>query len=98
VDTSRTYGQDIVAGVRRYVAEHGPWSIYLEPRDLLSSYPAWLEDWPGDGILARTGNAEMLQRLKATGLSAAAVSKDSPLIWMAHWISSASASCAFPKR
>ncbi|MBB5036111.1 AraC family transcriptional regulator [Prosthecobacter dejongeii] len=78
VDTSRTYGQDIVAGVRRYVAEHGPWSLYLEPRDLLSSYPAWLEEWPGDGILARTGDAAMLQRLKATGLPVMELRDSSP--------------------
>jgi LacI family transcriptional regulator len=67
-DTSRSYGRDIVRGVRRYIAEHEPWSLYLEPRDLMSSFPAWLEKWPGDGILARTGNREMLTRLKALGL------------------------------
>lgn len=78
VDTSRSYGQDIVAGVRRYVAEHTPWSLYLEPRDLLSSYPAWLENWPGDGILARTGDAAMLQRLKATGLPVIELRDSSP--------------------
>jgi LacI family transcriptional regulator len=27
VDTSRSYGRDIVRGIRRYVAEHGPWSL-----------------------------------------------------------------------
>jgi LacI family transcriptional regulator len=67
-DTSRSYGRDIVAGVRRYVTEHAPWSLFLEPRDLLSNFPPWLEKWSGDGILARSGSAEMLRRLKATGL------------------------------
>lgn len=78
VDTSRSYGQDIVAGVRKYVAEHDPWSLYLEPRDLLSSYPAWLEQWPGNGILARTGDATMLQRLKETGLPVIELRDSSP--------------------
>lgn len=78
VDTSRSYGQDIVAGVRRYVAEHGPWSLYLEPRDLLSSFPEWLEQWPGDGILARTGNPQMLERLKATRLPVVELRDSSP--------------------
>jgi LacI family transcriptional regulator len=27
VDTSRSYGRDIVRGIRRYVAEQGPWSL-----------------------------------------------------------------------
>jgi LacI family transcriptional regulator len=68
VDTSRSYGRDIVRGVRRYVAEHGPWSLYLEPRDLHSRFPDWLEKWPGDGIIARTVDAQLLRKLKATRL------------------------------
>lgn len=68
VDTSRSYGRDIVRGIRRYVAEQGPWSLYLEPRDLRSSFPGWLQKWPGDGILARTVDASLLRELKATKL------------------------------
>ncbi|MDZ4290187.1 MAG: DNA-binding transcriptional regulator [Prosthecobacter sp.] len=68
VDTSRSYGRDIVRGIRRYAAEHGPWSLYLEPRDLRSSFPDWLQQWPGDGILARTADPQLLQQLTATGL------------------------------
>ena len=68
VDTSRSYGRDIVRGIRRYVAEHGPWSLYLESRDLHSSFPEWLKKWPGDGILARTVDAALLRELKATKL------------------------------
>jgi LacI family transcriptional regulator len=65
VDTSRSYGRDIVRGIRRYVAEHGPWSLYLEPRDLRSSFPDWLQRWPGDGILARTADPRLLRQLEA---------------------------------
>jgi LacI family transcriptional regulator len=68
VDTSRSYGRDIVRGIRRYVAEQGPWSLYLEPRDLRSSFPDWLKKWPGDGILARTADSALLRQLKATKL------------------------------
>lgn len=68
VDTSRSYGRDIVRGVRRYVVEHGPWSLYLEPRDLRSSFPDWLRKWNGDGILSRTVDDTLLRHLKATKL------------------------------
>jgi DNA-binding LacI/PurR family transcriptional regulator len=68
VDTSRSYGRDIVRGIRRYVAEYGPWSLYLEPRDLHSRFPDWLKNWPGDGILSRTVDDAMLRQLKATKL------------------------------
>lgn len=68
VDTSRSYGRDIVRGIRRYVAEHDSWSLYLEPRDLRSSFPEWLKNWSGDGILSRTLDGKMLRQLKATRL------------------------------
>lgn len=68
VDTSRSYGRDIVRGIRRYVAEHGPWSLYLEPRDLRSSFPEWLKNWRGDGILARSVDETLVRHLKATKL------------------------------
>lgn len=68
VDTSRSYGRDIVRGIRRYVAEHGPWSLYLEPRDLRSQFPAWLKNWRGDGILSRTVDETLLRHLKAARL------------------------------
>jgi LacI family transcriptional regulator len=68
VDTSRSYGRDIVRGIRRYAAEHGPWSLYLEPRDLRSSFPGWLKNWHGDGILSRTVDETLLRQLKATKL------------------------------
>ncbi len=68
VDTSRSYGRDIVRGIRRYAAEHGPWSLYLEPRDLRSQFPVWLKKWKGDGILSRTVDESLLRQLKATRL------------------------------
>jgi LacI family transcriptional regulator len=68
VDTSRSYGRDIVRGIRRYVAEHGPWSLYLEPRDLCSGFPDWLRDWQGDGILSRTVDEALLRHLKVSKL------------------------------
>jgi LacI family transcriptional regulator len=50
------------------VAEHGPWLLYLEPRDLRAPFPEWLEGLPGAGVLSSTGSEEMLERLKASRL------------------------------
>ncbi|MCB1279061.1 DNA-binding transcriptional regulator, partial [Prosthecobacter sp.] len=47
---------------------HDAWSLYLEPRDLRSSFPEWLKNWSGDGILSRTLDDKMLRQLKATRL------------------------------
>jgi LacI family transcriptional regulator len=70
VETSRTYGRDILRGVNRWMQEHGPWSVFLELRGLDSSVPRWLRSWQGDGILARTASAAMDKAIEATGLPA----------------------------
>jgi LacI family transcriptional regulator len=43
-------------GIAEYVRHHGPWSIYLAERGLGEAPPAWLQDWKGDGIIARIEN------------------------------------------
>jgi LacI family transcriptional regulator len=68
IETSRSYGRELLHGVRRYVTEHGPWSIFAEIRDLDSKPPAWLREWDGDGILTRTVSQAMIDAVKAVGV------------------------------
>ncbi|WP_435016398.1 substrate-binding domain-containing protein [Tundrisphaera sp. TA3] len=70
VETSLASGRDIVRGIARYVREHGPWSIYFEPRSLEDLVPSWLDGWDGDGIIARLQNAQIADAVVATGLPA----------------------------
>ncbi|MSU53508.1 MAG: xylose operon transcription regulator XylR, partial [Opitutaceae bacterium] len=70
VETTRTYTRELLAGVRRYVAAHGPWSCFIELRALESGPPPWLNNWDGDGILTRTFTQEMADVIAATGLPA----------------------------
>ncbi len=56
IETSRTYGRDLLRGVKRYTEEHGGWSLFVEVRDLESKPPPWLSSWDGDGILVRSGS------------------------------------------
>lgn len=64
IETSRTYGRDLLRGVRRYIAEHGPWSVYMESRALDSRVPAWLRSWHGDGILTRSASPAIVQAIR----------------------------------
>jgi LacI family transcriptional regulator len=73
IETTRTFSREMLAGVRRYMAEHGPWSTFLELRAPDSSPPAWLRHWDGDGILTRTFTREMADLIAATGLPAVEV-------------------------
>lgn len=68
IETTRSYTRDLLAGVRRYLAEHRTWSTFLELRALDSAPPPWLKNWDGDGILSRTFTQEMADLIAATGL------------------------------
>ena len=68
IDTSSVYGRELIEGIGRYAAEHGPWSIYHEDRGLLDPLPPSLKGWRGDGIIARSVRKADQKRLLATGL------------------------------
>ena len=68
IETSRSYGRDILRGVHRWMHEHDPWSLFLELRALDSTVPRWLKTWKGDGLIARTASAEMARTIAATGV------------------------------
>ncbi len=68
IETSRTYGRELVSGIRRCVSEKLNWSISIELRDLESPPPAWLSNWRGDGVLTRTGSKLMARAVAKLGL------------------------------
>ncbi len=70
IETSRSYGRALLRGVKRYMSEHGPWSVYMELRALESPIPPWLPRWRGDGILSRTGSQALADVIRRTGLPA----------------------------
>jgi LacI family transcriptional regulator len=70
VEASRAYARGLVRGVARYNREHERWSVYFAPRGLSDPLPAWLENWRGDGILARIENRRMAEAVTRTGLPA----------------------------
>ncbi|QDU77484.1 Xylose operon regulatory protein [Bremerella volcania] len=64
IETSRTYGRELLHGVRKYVAERGPWSLLVESRSLESPAPPWLPAWSGNGIMTRSGSQAMVDSVK----------------------------------
>jgi hypothetical protein len=70
IETSRTYGRDLLRGVKRYAQEHGPWSLFVEIRDLETMPPVWLRNWDGDGILTRSGSSAIAASVKRAGVPA----------------------------
>jgi LacI family transcriptional regulator len=70
VESTRSYARDLLTGIRRYIAAHGPWSTFLELRAQDSTPPAWLRHWDGDGLLTRSFTPEISEMVAATGLPA----------------------------
>ena len=70
IETSLASGRDILRGIARYVREHGPWSIYHEPRSLEESVPRWLRNWDGDGIIARLQNRQIAEAVVSSRIPA----------------------------
>ncbi len=61
VESSIAYGRGLLRGIARYLREHGPWSIFLEQRELGAALPDWIRAWKGDGILTRTADPRILR-------------------------------------
>ena len=47
-----TRGRGVLAGVSRWMSEHGAWTITIDDRELAAPIPAWLLDWAGDGLIS----------------------------------------------
>lgn len=73
VDTSTTWGRDVIAGVHRYSRERGGWQLFVEPRGM--EQRRWLPTaWKGDGVIARVGFVDLAKRLKQLKLPVVNVS------------------------
>jgi LacI family transcriptional regulator, galactose operon repressor len=67
IESSRTYGRGILRGIARYVQLKGRWSIFFQERELHSGIPGWLQQWKGDGIIARIEDRRTAQALLRLG-------------------------------
>ena len=59
IETSRSYGRELLVGIAQYVRSHGPWSIEFQEGDPTEQLPDWFKSWRGDGIIARVKTEEM---------------------------------------
>jgi LacI family transcriptional regulator len=64
VESSIAYGRGLLRGIARFLRERGPWSIFLEQRELGAALPDWIGRWKGDGVITRSDDP----RLARTGL------------------------------
>lgn len=73
LETSTSWGSEVVRGIVAYVRENGPWQFFLEPRGLYErlSLPT---GWMPDGVIARVLDQEMAQAIGEAGIPSVNVS------------------------
>ena len=67
IESSRSYGRELLMGIARYLRIHGPWSIEFEEGDPAEQFPKWFERWKWDGVIARVSTPAMAEVLERTG-------------------------------
>ncbi|MFK7692044.1 substrate-binding domain-containing protein [Paenibacillus sp. HJGM_3] len=70
IETSNEYARGLLRGIRSYIREHKPWSLYMGEMSRDQADLSWLHGWSGDGIIARIENAEIADRVRELGLPA----------------------------
>lgn len=74
VETSNAYARELLHGVRAWLREHGPWTLWLSETGRGAAPPPWLRNWKGDGIIARIETPTIARAVAATRLPAVDVS------------------------
>jgi LacI family transcriptional regulator len=65
VETALSSGRDVLSGISRFLHERDDWTVFHQTGPLGSMEPASLEEWKGDGIIARITSPEMLALVKS---------------------------------
>ncbi len=62
IETSTSWGTNIVKGIADYAATHGNWYFYLEPRGKYEQLTL-PKNWDGDGVIARVTYEELAHEI-----------------------------------
>ncbi|MBE0545585.1 MAG: XylR family transcriptional regulator [Verrucomicrobia bacterium] len=74
IETSNSYARELLHGIRNYWREHRSWIIYLAEKSRGQSPPPWLQEWQGDGIIARIETERIAEAVRRTKLPTVDVS------------------------
>lgn len=75
IETSNVYGRELLRGIHGWAAESDAnWSFRLVEQGRGAVIPEWLEDWEGDGIVARVEDERIGHALQRLGIPVVDVS------------------------
>ncbi|MGA1205946.1 MAG: substrate-binding domain-containing protein [Opitutales bacterium] len=64
VETALASGRNILTGISQYLHEQDDWSVFHPGGYLGSTEPSGLDQWDGDGIIARISSENVLQHIR----------------------------------
>ena len=64
IESSRSYGRQLLKGIAAYARTRGGWTFFHEERALGDPIPPRLKQWKPDGIIARLNGAEMARQFR----------------------------------
>lgn len=67
IEQSNAYARGLLEGINGYAQQHENWSICLPEQVRGASPPSWLENWKGDGIIARIESNAMADAIRKKG-------------------------------
>lgn len=74
IETSRSYGRDVLRGIGDYARVHGPWLFYLSTESRPNVVPS-RDEWDGDGIIAQPHqDMELVRQLVNRGVPVVSLS------------------------
>lgn len=68
IETSLASGRGIVHGITKFLDERNDWSVFQHSGPLGALAPEALQQWDGDGIIARIANQDLLELIQSKGL------------------------------
>lgn len=84
IESSRSYGRELLMGIAKYARIHGPWSIEFEEGDPGEHFPKWFGRWKWDGIIARVSTPAMAEVIRRTGVPVVDLSGSLPEAGFPH--------------
>lgn len=73
VETATSWGCNVFVGIQKYVDQHTPWLLFIDPRG--GEEPLSLpHGWHGDGVIARVASPALARELLAAGIPTVNVS------------------------
>lgn len=68
IETSTSFGREVLCGVAQYIREHSPWSLYFTERSANDPVPSWLKQWSGDGVISRALSPDTVKIVLDAGI------------------------------